>query len=783
MSAEETKKELELQSKITDQILLQTKSIRERTVSVRQATTEYEANLAILKKQNDEAKSYDSSIKVANKSSTAMYNSNVQGANDSSSAMGVLVTATKALNQEMFNAARRLDTMSLERRALTSELAKELGGSSRLFNELATGARTASDMFDSTSKNVVGKMKDYYKTFGEVAGAATAGLQESQLEFIAQVNSTDRAFLSAQTAMDQFYRSASGFKEENGKLVSDSFFTVQGVPLMDVMGGTKEAFQPFLDLLTDETLQQPFAQKMLAPDKIDESLKELKRIDVAMLGLGLRSDQVTSLVRTNYLRSGEASTEYFDEVVKAAEMGQNAFGYNAQTIVGDIYKMTQNIEVFGFRSGDEFAKIAARTKDLHMTIEDLQGAMGKFDTFESAAQTVGQLNAALGTNFDAMELMTLKYEDPGMMLEKLREGLLSTGKTFDEIPITYKRMITQQLGITMEGVRGLMDGNVRSLDQLTAQQEGARAKLETGLDSKQQQAALDARLESRVKEASLFSKTAQDMNDLAERAAKIFSQGGVSASNMAEKTADSLKMLSKEYTSTVAPAIKAVNEAVMQADQVFTKIATEQTSVAIKAVEPLLREVSQKLVREFIDQMKKGLESVLNNPQQLKDAQGKLDQIVPKTTPTPAPTAQAPVVPSPPGRDVVMKGELDEGDRVILSNYGSILRSTLIDKNDTLFASPTVSKTDINQQQASIQAASQSPQQPAASAAAQPAAAPTAAPPASAAPALPAVSDAIRASLQGAGSSLRIELDVSQLTDLILRDIMMNKPNVFGGLA
>jgi hypothetical protein len=56
-------------------------------------------------------------------------------------------------------------------------------------------------------------------------------------------------------------------------------------------------------------------------------------------------------------------------------------------------------------------------------------------------------------------------------------------------------------------------------------------------------------------------------------------------------------------------------------------------------------------------------------------------------------------------------------------------------------------------------------------------------PPTRASSPLPAVSDTIRASLQSVGSSLRIELDVGQLTDLILRDIMMNKPNVFGGIG
>jgi len=754
MSVEETKKELELQTKITETILLQTRSIRERTVAVSQARSEYEANLAILDKQNAQIKAYDSSIRVANQSTTAMHNSNVQGAGESTSAMGVLVTATKALNQEMFNAAQRLEDLTAERRELTNEISTAIGGSSRLFNELANDAKTAADMIAAVNTGTVDKMKRYYETLGGVAGTSFKNLQGNQLEFIAQVNSTDKAFLNAQVAMDEFYRNASGFKQENGKFVPDSFFMVQGVPLMDVMGSTKAAFQPFIDILKDETLQQPFAAKMLSPDHIEESLKDLKRIDVAMLGLGLRSDQVTSLVRTNYIRSGEASTDYFEEVVKAAELGQNAFGYNAQMIVSDIYKMTQNVEVFGFRSGDEFAKISARAKDLHMSIEDLQGVMGKFDTFESAAQTVGQLNAALGTNFDAMELMTLKYEDPSMMLEKLREGLMSTGKTFDEIPITYKRMITQQLGITMEGIRGIMDGNVRSLDELSAQQEGARVKLEQGLDPAQQQAALDARLEARVKEAAGFAKTAEDMNALAERAAKIFAQGGVAASAMADKTSDSLKKLSQEYTGTVAPAIKEVVEAVKYADQVFTAVSAQATSKAIKALDEPLRLAAQTMVREFLDQLKKGIESIVEG----NDLTAALDRVeaISKGR-IPAVPAAPPAAPTASGQDVVMKGELDEGDRVILSNYGSILRSTLIDKNDTLIASPTLSKTDVKQPQS--------------------AAAPAAR------PELPAVSDAIRASLQGVGTSLRIELDVGQLTDLVLRDIMMNKPNVFGGVG
>ena len=96
-----------------------------------------------------------------------------------------------------------------------------------------------------------------------------------------------------------------------------------------------------------------------------------------------------------------------------------------------------------------------------------------------------------------------------------------------------------------------------------------------------------------------------------------------------------------------------------------------------------------------------------------------------------------------------MRGSLEPGERMILSNYGGLL-ATPVDNRDRITALPSDAKE---------------------------------APPASTRPAIPALSDVVRASLQGVGTSLRIELDVGQLTDLVLRDIMMNKPNVFGGIG
>ncbi len=116
---------------------------------------------------------------------------------------------------------------------------------------------------------------------------------------------------------------------------------------------------------------------------------------------------------------------------------------------------------------------------------------------------------------------------------------------------------------------------------------------------------------------------------------------------------------------------------------------------------------------------------------------------------------------TPDANDFIMKGELDEGERMVLSNYGSILRSTLVNSEDMVLGMG-------RDEQAKNSSASPSTST---------AASPPARPP------VPAFADAVRASLTGVGTSLRIELDVGQLTELVLRDIMMNKSNVFGGIG
>jgi hypothetical protein len=138
-----------------------------------------------------------------------------------------------------------------------------------------------------------------------------------------------------------------------------------------------------------------------------------------------------------------------------------------------------------------------------------------------------------------------------------------------------------------------------------------------------------------------------------------------------------------------------------------------------------------------------------------KNFPGFIDAAMGQGVPRPLRVPATPTTTVTPGdaKDVVMRGTLDPGERMVLYNYGTLAAKKLDDR-DTLTAAPPATE--------EIAAAPKST---------------------ASRPAIPALSDVVRASLQGVGTSLRIELDVGQLTDLVLRDIMMNKPNVFGGIG
>jgi hypothetical protein len=612
-------------------------------------------------------------------------------------------------------------------------MSEAIGGSSRFYAQSVRDVTSFGAEMGEYQKKDIARYKDYYDNLKEIGRAGGKDLTDAQLSVISSIGAGADAFQKGQFEARKFFGLATGFrKDTDGQLLPDGFFRIQGVPIQDVFGSAAAAMQPLTDILSDETLTTAFSKRIHDEDSARAVVEDTLRMSTAIKAYGITSAQTTDLVRLNYINTGEASTEYFNSVVKAASFGEKAFGYSSQLIISDVIKMSNNFETFGFRTADEFAKISAAAHDAHLTISDLQNVMGKFNTFESAANAVGQLNAALGSNFDALELMTLKFEDPAQFIQRLREGFLQAGKTFEDLPLTYRTMITQQLGITMEGLRGIVDGTARNLDDLTSRQEDANKLYESaGQTSEERQRALDEVSKSRVKITGEMLDRAGNMIQQAQRAANAFEN---TSNKYVQTTLDVTDGLNKVAADVVTKTMPAFQEQIQH-----------QTAAMSGILERVIN--STKLTEDFIKEITAAVKQAYAEADRLAtDFEKKHPGLM---VPTPSPIA----VPAPatPAKDIYVS---PGGSTVVTANFGEMnQKSYSLDKRDELIAKPPASPPP-------------------------PPAAPTPAP-----PSIPALSNVIQASLQGVGTSLRIELDVGQLTDLVLRDIMMNKPSIFGGIT
>ena len=678
---------------------------------------------------------------VGTSSSTAR--SSIGGVSD---ATGLFGSAAGATIDQLVQFREELQGISEDRYDFVTSISEAIGGSSRFYALNAKDVKTFNDEMQSYQVDNLDRMQTYYENLGTLAKVNGKDLTAAQMAVIGSVGAGADAFQKGQFAARQFFGLASGFrKDDKGQILPDGFFRIQGIPVEDVFGSAAAAMQPLTDILSDETLTTAFSKRINDEESAEAVINDTLRMSTAIKAYGISSAQATELVRLNYINTGEASTDFFNTVVKAATFGEKAFGYSSQLIISDVIKMSNNFDTFGFRTADDFAKISAAAHDAHLTISDLQNVMGKFNTFESAAGAVGQLNQALGTNFDALEMMTLKFEDPAQFIQRLRDGFMAAGKTFEDLPQSYRTMITQQLGITMEGLRGIMDGSARNLDDLTQKQEDANALYDkAGETEEERRAALDEIVKGRVKITGDMIESAGNMVEQAQRAANRYENTTNQYIQRTAEIADSINDAAAKIAQGTIPALtKQIETQVEAMSKILvgvlsnTKL-TEDAITSIRAVTAAAYAEADRLAKDF-EKNHPGFMKALNSG------------VVPVLAVGSTASAGASSSARDPAKDLYVS---PGGSTVVTANFGEMNeRSFELDKRDALVAKP--------------------PAEPAQAAAPAPAQRNN----------LPAVSDAIRASLQGVGTSLRIELDVGQLTDLVLRDIMLNKPNVFGGIG
>lgn len=303
------------------------------------------------------------------------------------------------------------------------------------FSTLTVGSLEAG----MAQKNFAFKLGDGIK---QMKNSANAGLQ-MKLAFQQVVNVQNIAAFTLNTVVSATKAMAAAFDQAQAK-----FTAVTGVAkeyngvLIDVQkqgnrfgitaaeGG--EAMASLLAGFNDFHRSAPGVQKDLA-------------LGVAGLNkLGVSTQESASLFNNLNKILGQSGKQALATSKQLGMMGTK-IGISTSKMLKDYNDSLKTLAVYGDKSIEVFTGIAAAAKAAGVETATLLGLADKFDTFSGAAETTGKLNAILGSQLSATEMLTMSENE---RIKTLITSVQATGQAFGSMDKFTQKAIANAAGIT-----------------------------------------------------------------------------------------------------------------------------------------------------------------------------------------------------------------------------------------------------------------------------------------------------------------------------------------------
>ena len=230
-----------------------------------------------------------------------------------------------------------------------------------------------------------------------------------------------------------------------------------------------------------------------------ETRGEILQTAAAFGALGVSGQDFGKLQETltrNFGQNTQQVASFADSLAGLSE----TTGKSVATLVNDFNAAGDSILQFGDRATQVFMdtqKIATR---FGVEVSNVLGIFDKFDTVESAAETVGQLNAQFGTNLDQLQL--LRAETPEERFDILRESLEATGRSFSDLSRFEQKAMSQILGQDIGVLQRVMGDPV----VLSEGQKGLQELAETGMNIGKRIGAIFEKITTALGKAGVFDK-------------------------------------------------------------------------------------------------------------------------------------------------------------------------------------------------------------------------------------------------------------------------------------
>ena len=205
------------------------------------------------------------------------------------------------------------------------------------------------------------------------------------------------------------------------------------------------------------------------------SVMKKSAVELAMYrkGLGLTAEQQALMMKQAQAVGRDPVDAQREFASMAINMGEQ-FGMSATAIGKDMAEMKADFASFGTLSTRELGQTAVFARKLGIEVKALQGLVGQFDDFETAAQNAAKLSQAFGMNIDAMKMMAA--QNPAERLSMLQKAFRETGKSVEQMSRQELKLLAAQSGLSEEAASLAFSQRGLSMSYDQVQKAGGKAE-------------------------------------------------------------------------------------------------------------------------------------------------------------------------------------------------------------------------------------------------------------------------------------------------------------------
>lgn len=184
------------------------------------------------------------------------------------------------------------------------------------------------------------------------------------------------------------------------------------------------------------------------------SAEQFNFMEKSLRALGASAEDV-AYISQEAVKQGVGINEILLNMQESLNDVAKSSNVNQKTISKNFLVLRRDIINFGHLSTRQLQETSAALTKMGLSAQDASAIFGRLDTFESAAQMSAMLSQSFGMNLDALKL--IKAENPQEIFEDLRDSMMSTGRSFDQLNRHEKALMASTTGMSATALKALMD--------------------------------------------------------------------------------------------------------------------------------------------------------------------------------------------------------------------------------------------------------------------------------------------------------------------------------------